>query len=109
MIGGSMGVSSPSAPRRFSPGEVIRIGMDFRDDGSVEGAYALFVNAENRTHTIALRGNRGTSVTMNMEGKVASNAAPGEYRCQYLQVHDADDNYAVLYPEPQIRLWVGQA
>jgi hypothetical protein len=112
MIGARMGVSVSdlSTPRRVSSGETIRIGMDFQDESSIEGAYALFVNAEDRTHTIALRGNRkgDASATITMEGEVARNAAPGEYRCQYVQVHDAFDNYAVLHPELHIRFWVGQ-
>jgi hypothetical protein len=112
MIDGRMelSMSDGSATARFSSGEMIRIGMDFLGEGSVEGAYALFVNAEKRTQTIALSGNRseGTGTTISMEGKTARSGPPGEYRCQYVQVHDVFDNYAVLYPEPQIRFWVGQ-
>jgi hypothetical protein len=105
-----LSMSDGSATARYSSGQLIRIGMDFLGEGSLEGAYALFVSAEDRTQTIALSGNRseGTRTTIIMEGETDKHTPPGEYRCQYVQVHDVYDNYAVLYPEPQIRFWVGQ-
>jgi hypothetical protein len=84
--------------------------MDFLGEDSIEGAYALFVNVKDHKHTIALSGNRGedAGVSISMEGEAIENAAPGEYRCRYVQIHDVHDNYAVLYPEPQINFWVRQ-
>jgi len=86
MIDGRMelSMSDGSAPARFSSGEMIRIGIDFLGEGSVDGAYALFVNDEDRTQTIALSGDRreGTRTTISIEGETARNAPSGEYRCQ---------------------------
>lgn len=97
--------------QHYSQGDTIRINMQFRDKTGVGEAIAMCPNTEEGSNaTIDLRGNgQGeTSAVVTLEAQVTEETAPGEYRCQYIQVHDTEDNYAIHHPDPEIRFIVDQ-
>ena len=90
--------------QRFSPGDTIRIDMEFHNNDGVDDVYAFFVNSENLKHTVGLYGNGEGSArsSISMQARAATNIAPGEYLCQYIRVSDVHGNYAVSYPARKI-------
>lgn len=101
-------MSEVHKPQRYSPSDTISIDMEFQNESGVDGVYALFINAEDLNNTIGLYGNGEgkTKLGLSLQSRIATNAMPGEYLCQYIHVIDVHGNYAVSYPDQKICFWV---